>query len=169
MSVIVFFMARASILENISFLVFDYEALPQRWYGILTYAFVHVDWILFIINMGILIFVGIWLERLIGSRKYLVLVLSGILVGGIALLLENTAGMGFVAGAATILFYYYFALPWKRELPFKLPNIVLPVALIILITFGIIFRWLLLVNSYLYVTGALVGIVFLGIYKSKLK
>ncbi|MEJ6951493.1 rhomboid family intramembrane serine protease [Natronospora cellulosivora (SeqCode)] len=169
-SAIIFFLAGGTDPENIRFLIFNYETLPQRCYGILTYAFVHLDWFYFIINMGILIFVGIWVERLIGSQKYLILVLSSILVGGIALLLEKIIGMGFGAGAAAILFYYCFALPWERELPFKLPNIVLPVALIIFFTLGIIFRWLPpLFHLYSYITGALVGIIFLGIYKSKIK
>ena len=150
MSVIVFFVAKGADLENIRFLAFDY-----------------VDWIHIVIYMGILIWVGIYLERLIDSRKYLILVLSGIIVGGIALLLGKSAGFGFGAGAAAILFYYYFPLPWKKELPFKLPNIVIPVALIIFSTVAIIFRWLPFVYFYPYITGALVGIVFFGIYNRK--
>ncbi len=169
-SAIVFLLTRGTTLENIRFLIFDYEELPQRWYTILTYSLVHVNWIHFIINMGILILVGVWVERLVGSKKFIIIMLSGIFAGGIALLFEKTSGSGFAAGAAAILFYYHFALPRKKELPFNLPNIVLPVALIIFSTLGVIFRWLIPLSLlYPYIIGALIGTVFVGIYKSKIK
>ncbi|MCW3491568.1 rhomboid family intramembrane serine protease [Dethiobacter alkaliphilus] len=160
----IFFVARGTDPENIRFLAFDYEALPQRWYAILTYGFVHVDWNHIIINMGLLIWIGIWVERLIGSNRYIVLVLGGILAGGLTLLLRETAGIGFSAGAAAIVFYYHFAFPMKRELPFGLPNVVLPVVLLIVSVGAIIFGWLPAVGHYPHIAGALVGIVFLGIF-----
>lgn len=163
-SATVFIVARTTGPENIRFLAFDYEVFPQRWYGILTYGFVHVDWNHIIINMGLLIWIGIWVERLIGSSRHIVLVLSGILAGGITLLLRETAGIGFSAGAAAILFYYHFAFPMERELPFNLPNIVLPVALLVISVGAIIFGWLPSVGHYPHIAGALVGIIFLGIF-----
>lgn len=164
-STIVFLVAQGTDPENVRFLALDYHALPQRWYAILTYGIVHVDWNHIIINMGILIWIGIWVERLIGSGRYIVLVLSGILSGGITILLRETAGIGFSAGAAAILFYYNVAFPLKRELPFNLPNIVVPVALIVLSIGAIVFGWLPSVGHYPHIAGALVGLVFLGIFR----
>ncbi|TVP83295.1 MAG: rhomboid family intramembrane serine protease [Alkalicoccus sp.] len=162
--VIVFFVARGTDPENIRFLAFDYEALPQRWYAILSYGFVHVDWNHIIVNMGLLLWIGIWVERLIGSKRYIVLVLSGILAGGITMLLRETAGIGFSAGAAALLFYYHFAFPTKKELPFNIPNVVLPVVLLIISVGAIIFGWLPSVGHYSHIAGALVGVIFLWIF-----
>ncbi|MCC5911357.1 MAG: rhomboid family intramembrane serine protease [Clostridiaceae bacterium] len=166
-SAIVFLVARVTNPENIRFLAFDYEALPQRWYGILTYGFVHVDWNHIIINMGLLLWIGIWVERLIGSKRYIVLVLSGILVGGITLLLRETAGIGFSAAASGILFYYHLAFPWERELPFNLPNIVLPTVLLMSSVIAIVFGWLPSVGHYPHIAGALTGVILLKIFHAK--
>ena len=128
-SAAVFAVAQLTDAENVRFLAFDSAALPQRWYAILTYGFVHVDWNHIIVNMLILVWVGVWVERLIGSRRFVVLVLAAVLAGGSTLLARQTAGIGFSAGAAAILFYYHVAFPWKRELPLGVPNVVLPVVL----------------------------------------
>lgn len=94
---------------------FDTAALPQRWCAIVTYGFVHVDWNHIIVNMPILVWV--WVERLIGPRRFVVLVVAAILTGGSTLLARQTAGIGFSTAAAAILFDYRVAFPWKRELP----------------------------------------------------
>ncbi len=164
-STLVFLVAQGIDPEHVRFLAFDYQALPQRWYAILTYGFVHVDWNHIIINMGILIWIGIWVERLLGSWRYIVLVVSGILAGAITLVLRETAGIGFSAGAAALLFYYNFAFPWKRELFFNLPNIVVPVAVLVVSVGAIIFGWLPSVGHYPHIAGALMGVVLLGIFR----
>ncbi len=161
----VFLVARGTDPENIRFLAFDYEALPQRWYAIVSYGFVHVDLNHIIVNMGLLLWIGIWVERLIGSKIYIGLVLMGILAGGITLLLRETAGIGFSAGAAALLFYYHFAFPMKKELPFNIPNVVLPVVLLIVSVGAIIFGWLPSMGHYPHIAGALVGMIFLGIFR----
>lgn len=161
----VFLVARGTDPENIRFLAFDYEALPQRWYAIVTYGFVHVDLNHIIVNMGLLLWIGIWVERLIGTKRYIVLVLMGILAGGITLLLRETAGIGFSAGAAALVFYYNFAFPMKKELPLNIPNVVLPVVLLVGSVLAIIFGWLPAVGHYPHIAGGLVGIIFLGIFR----
>lgn len=162
---VVFFIARGTDTENIRFLAFDYEALPKRWYALLSYGFVHVDWNHIIVNMGLLLWIGIWVERLIGSKRYALLVLTGILAGGLSLMFRETAGIGFSAGAAAILFYYHCAFPMKKELPFNLPNIILPVFLFVISSVAIIFNWLPSVGHYPHLAGAVVGIVFLVFYR----
>ena len=163
-SAIIFLIAIVTDPENIRFLAFDYARLPQNWFAILTYGFVHVDWNHFIINMGLLLWIGIWVERLIGSRRFILLVISGILAGGLTLVLRETAGIGFSAGAAALLFYYHFAFPMKRELPLELPNIILPILLLIISIGSVIFGWLPGVGHYPHLAGALVGVIFLGIF-----
>lgn len=164
-SVTVFFAARLTDPENIRFLAFDYEAWPLRWYAIFTYGFVHVDWNHIIVNMGLLLWIGIWVERLIGSKRYMVLIICGILAGGITLLLRETAGIGFSAGAAALLFYYHCAFPMDKELPFNIPNVVLPIVLLIISIGAIIFGWLPSVGHYPHLAGALVGVVFLQMFR----
>lgn len=152
-------------LEKIRFLALDFEFWPERWYSIVTYGFVHVDWNHVIVNMLLLYWMGIWVERLIGSKRFIVLVFTGILAGGLSILIRETAGIGFSAGAAALLFYYHFAFPFKKELPFKVPNFVLPVVLLILSIGAIIFGWLPAVGHYPHIAGALVGVIFLGIFR----
>lgn len=163
--VTIFLVANLSDHENVRFLALDYEALPQRWYAILTYGFVHVDINHIIINMGLLLWIGIWVERLIGTKRYIVLVFSAIIAGGLSLLLRETAGIGFSAAGAAILFYYNIAFPMKKELIFNLPNIVLPAVIVFASVISIIFGWLLAVGHYPHLAGALVGVIFLGIFK----
>lgn len=161
----VFITATTTDPENIRFLAFDYNALPERWYALLTYGFVHVDWNHIIINMGLLLWIGIWVERLIGSARYSLLILLGILAGGLTLLFRETAGIGFSAGAAALIFYYNFAFPMNRELVFNIPNVVLPVVILVGSVLAIIFDWLPAVGHYPHIAGGLVGIVLLLIFR----
>ncbi|TVR21018.1 MAG: rhomboid family intramembrane serine protease [Anaerolineaceae bacterium] len=164
-SVAVFAIARTTDPENVRFLAFDSAELPHRWYAFVTYGFVHVDWNHIIVNMLILIWIGVWVERLIGSRKYTLLVLIAIVAGGLSLFVRDTAGIGFSAAAAAIIFHYHFAFPWKKELPFRIPNIVLPVVLLVLSVAAIIFGWLPSVGHYPHIAGALVGLGFLYVFR----
>ncbi|TVR93558.1 MAG: rhomboid family intramembrane serine protease [Spirochaetaceae bacterium] len=160
-SVSVFFVAQATDPENVRFLAFNSAEWPRRWYALVTYGFVHVDWNHIIVNMLLLVWTGTWVERLIGSTRYVLLVFTAIIAGGLTLLVRQTAGIGFSAAVAAILFYYHFAFPWKRELPLGLPNIVLPVSLLVLSTAAIVFGWLPAVGHFPHIAGALVGVVFL--------
>ncbi len=161
----VFFVARVTDPENVRFLAFDSAEWPQRWYAIVTYGFVHVDWNHIIINMGLVVWIGVWVERLIGSLRYALVVLVAIVAGGVTLLVRQTAGIGFSAAAAAIIFYYNFAFPWKRELPLRIPNIVLPVTLLVLSIAAVVFGWLPAVGHIPHLAGALVGLVFLAVFR----
>ncbi len=161
----VFFVARVTDPENVRFLAFDSAELPHRWYAIVTYGFVHVDWNHIIINMLLVVWVGVWVERLIGSLRYALVVFVAIVAGGVTLLVRQTAGIGFSAATAAILFYYHFAFPWKKELPLRIPNIVLPVTLLVLSIAAIVFGWLPAVGHFPHIAGALVGLVFLAVFR----
>ncbi len=126
----VFLVAQLTHPENVRFLAFDHAELPERWYATVTYGFVHVDWNHIIVNVLVLIWIGVWVERLIGPPRFALLVLTAIAVGGLSLLVRGTAGIGFSAATAALLAYYHFAFPWERELPLRIPNILLPVMLI---------------------------------------
>ncbi|TVR52321.1 MAG: rhomboid family intramembrane serine protease [Spirochaetaceae bacterium] len=164
-SVGVFAVAQLTDPENVRFLAFDSAEWPGRWYALVTYGFVHVDWNHIIINMLLVVWIGTWVERLIGSARYALLVFSAIVAGGVTLLVRQTAGIGFSAAVAAILFYYHFAFPWKRELPLGVPNIVLPVALFFLSTAAIVFGWLPAVGHIPHIAGALVGLVLLVFFR----
>ncbi len=165
MSAAVFAVGQMTDPENVRFLAFDSAALPQRWYAIVTYGFVHVEWNHIIVNMLILVWVGVWVERLVGTRRFVVLVLSAIVAGGLTLLVRQTAGIGFSAAAAAILFYYHVAFPWKRELPLGVPNVVLPVVLALASVAAVAFGWFPAVGHYPHLAGALVGVIGLGLFR----
>ena len=166
-SVVVFLVARMTDPENVKFLAFDTAELSHRWYAFITYGFVHVDLNHIIVNMLILIWVGVWVERLIGPRKYTLLVLSAIIAGGVSLFIRQTAGIGFSAAAAAIIFYYHCAFPLKRELPLRIPNIVLPIALFVLSIASIIFGWLPSVGHFPHLAGAFTGLIFLTAFRTQ--
>jgi len=109
----------------------------------------------------------VWVERLIGSRKYILLVFSAIIAGGLSLFMRQTAGIGFSAAAAAIIFYYHCAFPWKRELPLSIPNVVLPIALVVLSTTAIVFGWLPSVGHFPHIAGAFTGLVFLSVFRTQ--
>ncbi|TVR23580.1 MAG: rhomboid family intramembrane serine protease [Ilumatobacter sp.] len=158
----VFSVAQLTDPENVRFLAFDSAEWPERWWAMLTYGFVHVEWNHIIVNMLILIWVGVWVERLIGSARFAVLVVASILAGGVTLLVRDTAGIGFSAAAAGVLVYYHFAFPWKRELPLRIPNVVLPVVLIVGSVAAIVFGWFASVGHYPHLAGGAVGVVALA-------
>ncbi len=168
-SAILFFTARMAGPGSTRFLAFDAAELPCRWYGVFTYGFVHTEWIHFGINMVILVWVGMHIERSIGLWRFLSLVLAAVFTGGITLLVRGGEGIGFQAGAAALIFYYHFADPWKRELPFSMPNILIPAALIILVTAAAFFRLVPPEVLYSPVAGAVTGVLFVGIHKNSRK
>lgn len=139
---------------------------PEAWHTIITYGFVHVQWFHILVNMAILVYVGSWVERLIGKPRYLILIILGVLAGGISIVVRDTGGIGFSAAAAGILFYYHLAFPWKRELPLDLPNIVLPTVLLIASILAIIFGWLPGVGHYPHLAGAATGVILLLLFRS---
>ncbi len=157
----VFSVAQLTDPENVRFLAFDSAEWPDRWWAIVTYGFVHVEWNHIIVNMLILVWVGVWVERMIGSARFTVLVLMAILAGGMTLLVRDTAGIGFSAAAAGVLTYYHFAFPWKRELPLRIPNIALPVVLIVGSVAAIVFGWFGSVGHYPHLAGGAIGVVAL--------
>lgn len=166
-SLIVFAMAQLTSSESVRFLAFEYSQLPQRWYAFLTYGFVHVDIRHIAVNMSLLIFIGIWVERLIGSRRYIGLLICSIIAGSMTLWVRETAGIGFSAAASALLFYYYFAFPLERELPFNMPNIVLPIILTLISVGSIVMGWMPAIGHYPHLAGALIGLLFLGIFRKK--
>lgn len=161
----VFLVALGTDPENVRFLAFDAAEFLERWWAIATYGFVHVDWNHIIVNMLVLIWIGVWVERLIGTGRYAVLVLAAILAGGLTLLVRDTGGIGFSAATAAILAYYHFAFPWKRELPLRIPNVVLPVVLIGGSVAAAVFGLLPEVGHVPHLAGAAVGVLLLVAFR----
>ena len=153
-SLIVFAMAQLTSSESVRFLAFEYSQLPQRWYAFLTYGFVHVDIRHIAVNMSLLIFIGIWVERLIGSRRYIGLLICSIIAGSMTLWVRETAGIG-------------FTFPLERELPFNMPNIVLPIILTLISVGSVVMGWMPAIGHYPHLAGAFIGLLFLGIFRKK--
>lgn len=160
----VFAVAQLTDVENVRFLALDSAMFPERWWTIVTTGFVHVEWNHIIVNM-LLLWVGTWVERLIGSRRFAVLVFTAILAGALSILVRDTAGIGFSAAAAAIVFYYHVAFPFERELPLRIPNIVLPVVLFVGSLAAAVFGWFEGVGHWPHLAGAVVGLLFLVVFR----
>ena len=165
-SVFIYITARVNGPESVRFLALVYEDLPQKWYTLFSYGFVHIELYHILLNMTVLIFIGSWVERLLGKKRYIILIVLSILAGGMSLVLRDTGGIGFSAAGFGILFYYYLAFPWERELPFHLPNILLPLTLLVISILAIVLGWLPTVGHYPHIAGALVGSILLPIFRS---
>ena len=163
-SALVFFIARISDPKNVRFLALHFDQVRQSWYTLISYGFVHIEWYHILINMGILLYIGFWVERMLGQKRYFMLVMLGILAGGLSLIVRETGGIGFSAAGATILFYYYLAFPWKRELPFNLPNIILPVTLFGFSILALIFGWGPSVGHIPHLAGMFTGALLLLVF-----
>ncbi len=161
----VFAVAQLTDVENVRFLALDSAMFPERWWTIVTTGFVHVEWNHIIVNMLLLLWVGTWVERLIGSRRFAVLVFTAILAGALSILVRDTAGIGFSAAAAAIVFYYHVAFPFERELPLRIPNIVLPVVLFVGSLAAAVFGWFEGVGHWPHLAGAVVGLLFLAVFR----
>ncbi|KAL0248879.1 hypothetical protein GEMRC1_004113 [Eukaryota sp. GEM-RC1] len=166
---IVFAVAQLSDPENVRFLAFDYDELPDRWWAFVTYGFVHVDWNHIIVNMLVLVWLGVWVERLLTPFKYCIVVFVSILAGSAALFVRKTAGIGFSAAAAGFIFYYNCAFPMERELVWKIPNITVPIIVAVVSIGSIIFGWFPGVGHWPHLTGGLAGLFFLAIFRKSHK
>ncbi len=164
-SMLVFLTARIRGTESIMFLVVSADKMPQSWYTLITYGFVHVEFYHILLNMGLLIMIGRWVERILGTQRYLILILLSILAGGLALVLRGSGGIGFSAAGFAILYYYYLAFPWAKELPLKLPNFLLPLALTIISVLAIVLEWLPSVGHYPHLAGAVIGVILLPVFR----
>ncbi|GAB6085816.1 rhomboid family intramembrane serine protease [Alkaliphilus crotonatoxidans] len=166
-SSLVFLVARITDPENIRFLALIYHEFSQRWYTIISYAVVHIEWYHILLNMAVLIFVGSWVEKLLGQKRFFILIILCTLAGGVSLIALNTSGIGFSAAGFGILTYYHLAFPWERELPFNLPNIILPVSLLVISVLAIVFQWLPSVGHYPHIAGAVTGALLLPLFRKK--
>lgn len=108
---------------------------------------------------------GTWVERLIGSRRFAVLVFTAILAGSLSILVRDTAGIGFSAMAAAIVFSCHVAFPFERKLPLRIPNIVLPVVLFVGSLAAAVFGWLPGGGHWPHRAGAVVGLLFLVVFR----
>jgi len=69
----------------------------QVW-RLLAAAFVHVDWLHLITNATLLLALGAWLEPALGYRRFLVLFVTGSILGGLAAYTANPSAL--VAGSS---------------------------------------------------------------------
>ncbi|MDV2884637.1 rhomboid family intramembrane serine protease [Alkalihalophilus pseudofirmus] len=164
---VIFLYGKVTTSENIRFLALSYEQFPQNWFTLLSHGFVHVEWYHFLINMFLLLYIGSWVEQLLGKIKFLVLVVVCILSGGLTLVLLSTAGIGFSVAGMAILFYYHLTFPWEKELFFNLPNFVLPLAIVVISIVALTFGVMSSVGHIPHLVGAMIGIVFLIFFRKQ--
>ena len=67
-----------------SWLALSKEGIESGWvWQLLTYQFMHAGWLHLIVNSWVIIVFGTELERLLGGRRYLALMFSSGIVGGV--------------------------------------------------------------------------------------
>ncbi|KMK76785.1 rhomboid family intramembrane serine protease [Alkalihalobacillus pseudalcaliphilus] len=157
----IFFLGQKTDPDNLRVLALSSQEFPQNWFTLLTHGFVHIEWYHFLINMFLLLYIGPWVEQLLGKWMFMLLVIVCILSGGLTLILLNTAGIGFSVAGIAILFYYHVAFPWKKELFFQIPNIALPILIVVISLLALIFGWMGTVGHIPHLVGAVIGILFL--------
>ncbi len=77
-------------LTNLGELSMADVAVKKEWWRILSYAFLHANWLHLASNMYGLFIIGPILETMWGSTRYLVLYLVSAVVGGCAVILTGT-------------------------------------------------------------------------------
>ncbi|GAF65497.1 hypothetical protein BTS2_2395 [Bacillus sp. TS-2] len=164
---LIFLIGQLTTPENLRFLAVAFDEFPQNWFTLITHGFLHIEWYHYSINMLLLLFIGMWVEQLLGKIRYILLVSISILAGGITLILFQTGGIGFSVAGIAILFYYHLAFPWKKEILFNLPNFILPLFIVVISLLALAFDWMSSVGHIPHLIGALTGILFLFVYKNK--
>ena len=94
---------KSSVIEQF-FALSPYAISKGYFWTLITYSFLHANFIHILINMLVLYFIGTHVESILGPRRFLGLYLASAFTGGLAWLLFhlNTPGLVVGASAATI-------------------------------------------------------------------
>jgi len=98
----------------------------RRWYELLTSGFLHAGLGHLFVNMFVLLFFGLELERAIGSLHLAILYLSGLLVSSIPSVIKfaddpQYATLGASGAVGSVLFAFIFLFPTERLYLLLLP------------------------------------------------
>jgi membrane associated rhomboid family serine protease len=98
----------------------------RTWYELLTSGFLHANLAHLFVNMFVLFFFGIELERMIGPSDFLILYLSGIIISSIPTLykFKNDPGyatVGASGAVGSVLFAFIFLFPTEKLILILLP------------------------------------------------
>ena len=128
-SVVTWLLAVNTAVHLVKVLVFDGEAfgtlnrgqlLGGEVWRLVTYMFIHDDWLHLIMNMLILWFAGQWLVRQVGTRAFLVIYFGGGVVGALAHLAFLDGDMMGASAACMAVFTALATLMPERVVAFLL-------------------------------------------------
>jgi membrane associated rhomboid family serine protease len=144
----------------------------RTWYELLTSGFLHANLAHLFVNMFVLFFFGIELERMIGPSDFLILYLSGIIISSIPTLykFKNDPGyatVGASGAVGSVLFAFIFLFPTEKLILILLP-IPIPAWLfaMLYLTYSIFEskRRRGKINHEAHIAGALWGVIYMTLF-----
>lgn len=153
-------------------MMIPYRVVREKsWFELISSGFIHAGIGHLFLNMFVLFFFGLILERYIGQAQFLVLYFTGLVVSGLPSLYKHKdnpefATVGASGAVESVLFGYILLFPldpiYIMFIPFGIPSIV----------FGVLFLAYSVyaskgegrVNHEAHIAGALWGIVYLVIF-----
>lgn len=150
-----------------------YRAVREKsWYELFTSGFLHANVLHLFVNMFVLLFFGMELERVLGPIHFVTLYVSGILASAIPTLIKfkddpRYATLGASGAVGSVLFAFIFLFPTEKLILVLLP-IPIPAWL-----FAILYLIYSIyeskkrrgkVNHEAHITGALWGIIYMIIF-----
>lgn len=150
--------AAASVVVGATYKIFTVGL--KQYYRLVTYGFVHSSIIHLIMNMMSLFAIGNYVERKYGKVKYLILLLSCVLIGGLTftVLTDNEVAGGMSAGIYGLFVIYIvdvIKVGGYRNSSF-----------VYLILLNLTMNFMPFVAWQAHLGGAIAGIIFYYIYKS---
>ena len=164
-SAIVFLLGQINVSWIIPLVLFP-AFWPQDFWMVFTYGLVHLELYHIFLNMTVVLFIGRYMEDLLGSVRYFFLITLGIIGGGVLFALLNEApAIGISAGGFAIIYYFGMRYPGRPELFLRLQNWQFLSLLTVVSILSWWLGWLPGIAHDAHLAGALVGVIIFRVYE----